>query len=672
MRASARSRPLRVAVATGTALVALSTSTAALELVGRGATWRYLDDGSDQGTAWRDPGFDDGAWSTGRSQLGYGDGDEDSLVGFGGDPLNKFITTYFRHEFQVPDPGSLQGLTLHLMRDDGAIVYLNGAEVFRNGLPAGPVDHLTPANITVGAPAEDTFLVVALDPDDIDPGDNLIAVEIHQVSGTSSDITLEVELLTGPPDILRGPYLHVATPSGVVVRWRTDLPTESRVSFGPTPTALASSVTQPGPTTEHEVELTGLDPDSIYYYEVGTSTLTLAGGDADHFFRTAPPPDAPGPIRIWAIGDSGQCAVSPTGCANATAVANAYLTFAGGRLADVWMMLGDNAYPIGSENQYTAGVFDTYPEILRNHVLWPSPGNHEFGASDSPTQTGPYYEAFRMPTGGEAGGWPSGSEAYYAFDHGNVHFVVLDSHDTSRAAPANPTANVCPGGQGGAMYQWLCTDLANTDRDWVIAYWHHPPYTKGSHDSDDPADSLGALFEMRERFVPVLEHFGVDLQLTGHSHSYERSVLIDGHYGTSSEFGPQHVKDGGDGDPQGDGAYWKPTLGPAPHEGTVYSVVGSSSFTSGGPLDHPIMTVSINQLGSMVIDVEGPVLDGYWIDSAGTVRDHFRIAKGSERIPALSWFALAAAAAAMAGSTLAGIHLARRRRGSAANRAPRA
>jgi hypothetical protein len=339
--------------------------------------------------------------------------------------------------------------------------------------------------------------------------------------------------------------------------------------------------------------------------------------------------------------------VSPTGCANAAAVANVYLTFAGGRLADVWMMPGDNAYPIGSENQYTAGVFDTYPEILRNHVLWPSPDNHEFGASDSPTQTGPYYEAFRMPTGGEAGGWPSGSEAYYAFDHGNVHFVVLDSHDTSRAAPANPTANVRPAGQGGAMYQWLCTDLANTDRDRVIAYWHHPPYTKGSHDSDDPADSLGALFEMREHFVPVLEHFGVDLQLTGHSHSYERSVLIDGHYGTSSEFGPQHVKDGGDGDPQGDGAYWKPTLGPAPHEGTVYSVVGSSSFTSGGPLNHPIMTVSINQLGSMVIDVEGPVLDGYWIDTTGTVRDHFRIAKGSERIPALSPFAFAAAAAAL-------------------------
>ena len=627
MRASARPRLLRIAYTASLALFALPQSAAPLELVGRGATWTYLDNGTDPGATWKDPGFDDGLWFSGESQLGYGDGDEDTGVGFGGDPNNKFITTYFRHEFNVADPNSLQGLTLHLMRDDGAIVYLNGDEVYRNGLPAGPVDYLTMANITVGGVAEDTFLVVALDPDDIDLGDNLVAVEIHQVSITSSDITLEVELLTGPPDILRGPYLHVATPTSVVVRWRTDLPTDSRVSFGPAPGNLATTVTEPGPTTEHEVELTGLAPDSIYYYEVGSSTLTLAGDDADHFFATAPTPDTRLPVRIWAIGDSGQCAVSQAGCTNAMAVANAYLSFAGSQLADVWMMLGDNAYSIGTNNEYTAGVFGTYPGILRNHILWPSPGNHEFGASDSPTQTGPYYEAFTMPMAGEAGGWPSGNEAYYSFDYDNVHFVALDSHDTSRAAPANPTTNVCPGGQGGAMYQWLCTDLANTDKDWVIVYWHHPPYTRGSHNSDNPDDSQGILFEMRGRFVPVLDHFGVDLQLTGHSHSYERSVLIDGHYGTSDEFGPQHTVDSGDGDPLGDGAYWKPTLGLGPHEGTVYSVVGSSSKTGGGLLNHPVMTVSINDLGSMVIDVDESTLDGYWIDDTGVVTDHFRIAK---------------------------------------------
>jgi hypothetical protein len=259
-------------------------------------------------------------------------------------------------------------------------------------------------------------------------------------------------------------------------------------------------------------------------------------------------------------------------------------------------------------------------------VLWPVPGNHEFGASDSPTQSGPYYEAFSMPTAAEAGGLASGTEAYYSFDYGNIHFVALDSHDTDRSAPADPTNNVCPLGQGGAMYQWLCADLATTDKDWIIAFWHHPPYTKGSHNSDAEPQ----LIEVRERFVPVLEYHGVDLHLSGHSHSYERSALIDGHYGTSGTFSSlTHEVDGGDGDPLGDGAYLKPTLGPASHEGTVYSVVGSSSKNSGGLTLHPAMQVAINYEGSLLLDVDGNVLDGYFIDKDGVVGDVFQIVKGA-------------------------------------------
>jgi len=175
------------------------------------------------------------------------------------------------------------------------------------------------------------------------------------------------------------------------------------------------------------------------------------------------------------------------------------------------------------------------------------------------------------------------------------------------------------------MYQWLCADLAGTDKDWIIVYWHHPPYSKGSHDSDtDPH-----LTEMREKFLPVIEAYGVDLQLTGHSHSYERSMLIDGHYGDSTTFGPAYTVDGGDGDPLGDGPYLKGTLGPAPHEGTVYSVVGSSSKNSGGLTLHPAMAYALNYEGSLLVDVEGHVLDGYFIDKDGVIDDVFQIVKGS-------------------------------------------
>jgi len=88
-------------------------------------------------------------------------------------------------------------------------------------------------------------------------------------------------------------------------------------------------------------------------------------------------------------------------------------------------------------------------------------------------------------------------EAYYAFDHGNVHFICLDSEGSSRAP-------------GGAMLTWLQSDLLATGQDWIVAFWHHPPYTKGTHDSDNPADSGGRMRDMRENALPILEAGGVE------------------------------------------------------------------------------------------------------------------------------------------------------------------
>ena len=607
-------------------LLADPASAAPVDLVSSGATWKYLDDGSDQGSAWRDPAFVDTGWSAGPSQLGYGDGDEATVVASGPDGAH-FITTWFRHSFDVADPTAYGGLTLEILRDAGAVVYLNGTEVFRTNMPAGTIDHLTRASSNVNGAAEDAFHATPLEASEFVVGDNVLAVEVHLRSPTVSDMSFDLRLVAIPvgegPGLLRGPYLQLGTPGSLFVRWRTILFSSGRVDHGPAPSSLPIRVTDPTLSRDHEVEITGLAPFTRYYYAVGSDTFTVAGGDPDHFFVTSPTPGTRQPLRIWVIGDSGQCGVSQQGCDDATAVADAYLNDPGGP-ADVWLMLGDNAYQNGTDAQYTKAVFETYPTILRSTMLWAVPGNHEFHASDSATGTGPYYEAFTLPTAAEAGGVASGTEAYYSFDYANVHFIALDSHDTDRSAPANPTTNVCPPGEGGAMYQWLCADLAATGADWVIAFWHHPPYTNGSHNSDLEAQ----LIEMRERFVPVLESFGVDLQLTGHSHSYERSLLIDAHYGLSGTFGPQHTVDGGDGDPDGDGAYVKATLGTAPHEGAVYAVVGSSSKNSGVQLSAP-MTVAINLEGSLLIDIDGNVLDGTWIDKLEVVGDRFRIVKGS-------------------------------------------
>jgi hypothetical protein len=253
-----------------------------------------------------------------------------------------------------------------------------------------------------------------------------------------------------------------------------------------------------------------------------------------------------------------------------------------------------------------------YPDTLRSSPLWPTLGNHDGKSANSVTQSGVYYDIFTLPTRGQAGGVASGTEAYYSFDYANIHFICLDSHDTDRSA-------------GGAMAQWLEADLAATKRDWIIAFFHHPTYTKGTHDSDGEA----RLIEMRQVFLPLLEAGGVDLVLTGHSHVYERSFLLDGHYGMSSTFvAAANVKQNGDGRPDGTGVYRKPRTR-VPHDGEVSVVAGSAGHASAKPvpLNHPAMFISLNEAGSVVLDINALRLDLTFINEKGEKRDWFSIVK---------------------------------------------
>ena len=276
-------------------------------------------------------------------------------------------------------------------------------------------------------------------------------------------------------------------------------------------------------------------------------------------------------------------------------------------------MLGDNAYNTGTDVQYQKAVFDMYTGLLRSSPLWPTLGNHDAGSANSATQSGVYYDLFTLPTQGQAGGLPSGTEAYYAFDFANIHFICLDSHDTDRS----PT---------GAMAQWLRADLEATAREWIICFFHHPPYTKGSHNSDNPKDSSGRMMQMRENILPILEAGGVDLVLAGHSHSYERSFLLNGAYGLSTNLIAANFINHGDGRPDGSGGYVKPA-GTQPHEGAVYIVAGSSGQIGGGPLNHPAMFLSLNKLGSLVLDIDGPELKATFVTDQAKVRDYFTLRK---------------------------------------------
>src|SRR6185503_15954705 len=240
-------------------------------------------------------------------------------------------------------------------------------------------------------------------------------------------------------------------------------------------------------------------------------------------------------------------------------------------------------------------------------------GNHETAQATNYVDTYPYFSIFTLPTAGEGGGVPSGTEHFYSFDFGNIHFICLDSMTADRAT-------------NGIMANWLRADLANTVATWIVAFWHHPPYTKGSHNSD----SENELIQMRQNFNPILEAGGVDLVLSGHSHCYERSFLIDSHYGSSSAFNNTNKINGGNG--RGATPYVKPPALMA-HKGAVYSVAGSSGQTSGGPLNHPAMFVSLNVLGSVVLDFATSRLDFQFVNSAGAVQDYFTLLKDAPGPP---------------------------------------
>jgi hypothetical protein len=594
---------LSAALASLFLLGAASPLTARQTLIPAGAEWKYWLRASELPSGWAAPELNDERWVTGRAELGYGDGDETTVVApIGGEPLGS-AAIYFRKSFTVNDPSIIRGLMLRLLRDDGAVIFLNGVEIHRDNMPAGPVLATTMATAAVSGTAEKNFQSTTMTATGLVRGTNTLAVEIHQASENSSDLSFDLELIgLETATVTRGPYLQQGTPESVVLRWRTDLPTIGRVTYGTTEGDLSRSVEEEETTTDHELALTGLRPNTQYFYAVGTPSGDLASGD-DFAFFTAPLAGTVQPVRLWVLGDSG------TKNANAAAVSTAYEKFNGRARTDLWLMLGDNAYDTGTDAEYQAAVFDMYPAMLRQSVLWPTIGNHDTAQSTNPSPTLPYFQMFTLPTRAEAGGVPSGTEKYYSFDYANIHFVCLDSMTSGRAAD-------------GAMATWLQNDLSSTNQPWIIAFWHHPPYTKGSHDSDKELE----LIEMREKFLPLLEAGGVDLVMTGHSHSYERSYLLNGHYGASTTLTPEMKIDSGTGSATGGGAYRKPGDN-APFKGAVYITAGSSGQISGGPLNHPAMCVSLNNLGSMVLDVNGPRLEARFLRENATVVDSFVIEK---------------------------------------------
>ena len=438
-------------------------------------------------------------------------------------------------------------------------------------------------------------------------------------------LTLSLSLLIGftslGQTITRGPYLQKGTTTSVIVKWRTSTNIASIIEYG-NDSNYSLTISESTPKTEHELEITGLNPNTKYFYRIGTNGSLLSGA-ADIFFKTHPTIGNSNPYTFWILGHTGEGGVNNP---NAVAVRDAYYSYIGSNDTDGIILNGDNGGVQGEDSDYQAKIFDMFDDKLKNTVVWSCLGNQEGNAASSSTQTGPYYDIFTFPTAGESGGISSGTESYYSFDYGNIHFIVLNSFDESRAV-------------GSTMYNWAQNDIQNTTQKWTVAIWHHPPYSKGYHTSEglqsngDPAEI--ELIEMRQNFLPMLENNGIDLVISGHSESYERSFLINGHYGESNSFNSSVHTIGstgyGDGKSDGDGAYSKSSYGYNAGKGAVYVVTSTASRkVPNSALDHNAMYYSVSQLGSCILEIEGNDLTMKFLRDNGNIDDYFTLQKGPD------------------------------------------
>jgi hypothetical protein len=385
----------------------------------------------------------------------------------------------------------------------------------------------------------------------------------------------------------RQPYLQMQTQNSILIKWQSD-----KKEIGCVEYAEDKKVCEKEPTSYHKIKIENLKPSTKYSYKVISDSMDI--DNTDRHFTTLYDKTIP-MQRVWVIGDSGKAGEDQQ---NVTA---SMLHVKGNKELNMWLLLGDNAYKSGTQDQFNTSLFEPYAALVKYLVPWAVDGNHD-------ARRWAFYDIFDYPTKGECGGVPSGSEKFFAIDDANIHLVMLDSHEGDMSKDSK-------------MIKWLEKDLSQVSKPWIIVALHHPPYSDGSHKSDSVRDSWGRMVDARENIVPVLEKYGVDLVLSGHAHGYERSKLMHRHYGTSDTFDTKkHLLSNSDHN------YCK-SINKSPFDGTIYNVMGSSSKADRASYKHPALPFSYQSLGSVLLEITPTTLHAKFINDKAEILDEYTIEK---------------------------------------------
>ncbi|HEX5745613.1 MAG TPA: metallophosphoesterase [Archangium sp.] len=358
--------------------------------------------------------------------------------------------------------------------------------------------------------------------------------------------------------LTRTPYLQSVTPTSALVAFRTDTDCVPRVRFGQG-TDTSRIATAPTSGRLHVVKLEGLRAGTEHSYSVeacGATTQPVR-------FTTATPPGS-GRVRFAAVGDFG------TGATSEVNVGRTILN----RKPDFFLGLGDGAYDNGTDAEHQTKLFQPLAPLLAAVPIYTTPGNHEYLTDKAQ----PYVDNFYLPSNN-----PAGTERYYSFDWGPAHVISLDSSCLLALGVAKGRCDQA------AQRAWLISDLASTRQPWKIVFFHHPPYSS--------AAEHGSEVKLREMYAPVLEQYGVDMVLTGHDHTYERTHPMKGNTAAAG--------------------------------GVTYLVVGTGSHTKAFVPTQPSWSAMRSNRSSGYLDVtiEDGTLTGQMVSQTGAVLDTFRLTK---------------------------------------------
>ena len=494
---------------------------------------------------WYEEGFDDSGWlQEGYTPIGYGEPEIVTEVPEGTRAL------YLRRNFTIQDhPELFQELVLYVWYDDGFVAYINGQEVARAGLDPEPCWNTAASAHERGSrPREIVIDPGLLEAGLLHAGENLIAFEVHNTSATSSDLYFNAWLAA----YRQGPFLAKGTHDSIHVVWRTAWPVVGHVDYGASEGALNNTASDPSPTKEHDIVLSLGDSNKKYFYQIrhGDDTELIypvwSFYSSLFHFRY----DADNPIRFLCFGDTRSNGYF----ASATDSVASLMRHMGEPTSDFpfpddvkrprfALHVGDIVYRDREEDSWRWNLeyFQVYEDMTCRMPVYVAIGNHEEDDAN-------YTENLVLPEN-------SGTERYYSFDFGPVHFVSLDSNTEGPGADGS----FSEAGDADQL-NWLMQDMEASlgKRFWRIVFFHHPPNSCTRNDGDDfphvhEAVSDPLVRDSRPGYPLSTSPFDpngdgrldVDIVFVGHKHWYERTYPINKSYDVASQEESHYV------DPEG-------------------------------------------------------------------------------------------------------------------------